>query len=81
MKARLGAMAEKFEIIGDVRGRGAMIAIELVKEGRGGGAVRARGRCGRRGCGQCCGTGRRGQHGTTGDTHADPSNCGAWERS
>jgi 4-aminobutyrate aminotransferase/(S)-3-amino-2-methylpropionate transaminase len=32
MKARLGAMAEKFEIIGDVRGRGAMIAIELVKD-------------------------------------------------
>lgn len=32
MKARLSAMAEKFEIIGDVRGRGAMIAIELVKD-------------------------------------------------
>ncbi|WP_030853124.1 4-aminobutyrate--2-oxoglutarate transaminase [Streptomyces sp. NRRL S-475] len=32
MKARLGAMAEKFDIIGDVRGRGAMIAIELVKD-------------------------------------------------
>jgi 4-aminobutyrate aminotransferase/(S)-3-amino-2-methylpropionate transaminase len=32
MKARLTAMAEKFEVIGDVRGRGAMIAIELVKD-------------------------------------------------
>jgi 4-aminobutyrate aminotransferase/(S)-3-amino-2-methylpropionate transaminase len=32
MKARLGAMAEKFDIIGDVRGRGAMIAIELVED-------------------------------------------------
>lgn len=32
MKARLGAMAEKFDIVGDVRGRGAMIAIELVKD-------------------------------------------------
>jgi 4-aminobutyrate aminotransferase/(S)-3-amino-2-methylpropionate transaminase len=32
MKSRLGAMAEKFDIIGDVRGRGAMIAIELVKD-------------------------------------------------
>lgn len=32
MKARLSAMAEKFEVIGDVRGRGAMIAIELVKD-------------------------------------------------
>ncbi|MFI1539183.1 4-aminobutyrate--2-oxoglutarate transaminase [Streptomyces anandii] len=32
MKARLGAMAEKFDIIGEVRGRGAMIAIELVKD-------------------------------------------------
>ncbi len=32
MKARLGAMAEKFDVIGDVRGRGAMIAIELVKD-------------------------------------------------
>ncbi|MER6013671.1 4-aminobutyrate--2-oxoglutarate transaminase [Streptomyces bluensis] len=32
MKPRLSAMAEKFEIIGDVRGRGAMIAIELVKD-------------------------------------------------
>ncbi|MFE6778000.1 4-aminobutyrate--2-oxoglutarate transaminase [Streptomyces sp. NPDC057702] len=33
MKARLNAMQEKFEIIGDVRGRGAMIAIELVQPG------------------------------------------------
>ncbi|NGO46512.1 4-aminobutyrate--2-oxoglutarate transaminase [Streptomyces ureilyticus] len=32
MKARLGAMQEKYEIIGDVRGRGAMMAIELVKD-------------------------------------------------
>ncbi|MCI3933397.1 4-aminobutyrate--2-oxoglutarate transaminase [Streptomyces sp. AN091965] len=32
MKARLSAMAEKFDIIGDIRGRGAMIAIELVKD-------------------------------------------------
>lgn len=32
MKARLGAMQEKYEIIGDVRGRGAMLAIELVKD-------------------------------------------------
>ncbi|MCZ9343393.1 aminotransferase class III-fold pyridoxal phosphate-dependent enzyme, partial [Streptomyces sp. TRM76130] len=29
---RLTAMAEKFDVIGDVRGRGAMIAIELVKD-------------------------------------------------
>ncbi|MFD5025933.1 4-aminobutyrate--2-oxoglutarate transaminase [Streptomyces sp. NPDC058373] len=33
MKPRLTAMQEKFDIIGDVRGRGAMIAIELVKSG------------------------------------------------
>ncbi|TJZ46260.1 4-aminobutyrate--2-oxoglutarate transaminase [Streptomyces piniterrae] len=33
MKPRLEAMAEKFDIIGEVRGRGAMIAIELVKSG------------------------------------------------
>lgn len=33
MKARLGAMAEKHAAIGEVRGRGAMIAIELVKPG------------------------------------------------
>ncbi|MEU6371307.1 4-aminobutyrate--2-oxoglutarate transaminase [Streptomyces sp. NPDC046931] len=32
MKARLTAMAEKFDVIGDVRGRGAMVAIELVKD-------------------------------------------------
>ncbi|MFI6850006.1 4-aminobutyrate--2-oxoglutarate transaminase [Kitasatospora sp. NBC_00085] len=33
MLDRLRAMQEKFDIIGDVRGRGAMIAIELVKPG------------------------------------------------
>jgi len=33
MLPRLRAMQEKFDIIGDVRGRGAMIAIELVKPG------------------------------------------------
>ncbi|GAA3166500.1 MULTISPECIES: 4-aminobutyrate--2-oxoglutarate transaminase [Streptomyces] len=33
MTARLETMAEKFDIIGEVRGRGAMIAIELVKSG------------------------------------------------
>ncbi|MET9294506.1 4-aminobutyrate--2-oxoglutarate transaminase [Streptomyces sp. NPDC003077] len=33
MKPRLSAMAEKFDIIGEVRGRGAMIAIELVRSG------------------------------------------------
>ncbi|WP_415951398.1 4-aminobutyrate--2-oxoglutarate transaminase [Streptomyces sp. KLOTTS4A1] len=32
MKSRLAAMQEKYEIIGDIRGRGAMIAIELVKD-------------------------------------------------
>lgn len=32
MKARLTAMQEKYEIIGDIRGRGAMIAVELVKD-------------------------------------------------
>jgi 4-aminobutyrate aminotransferase / (S)-3-amino-2-methylpropionate transaminase / 5-aminovalerate transaminase len=32
MKTRLTAMAEKYEVIGEVRGRGAMIAIELVKD-------------------------------------------------
>ncbi|WP_327234236.1 4-aminobutyrate--2-oxoglutarate transaminase [Streptomyces sp. NBC_01317] len=32
MKARLSAMSEKYDVIGDVRGRGAMIAIELVKD-------------------------------------------------
>ncbi|MEU7182236.1 4-aminobutyrate--2-oxoglutarate transaminase [Streptomyces celluloflavus] len=33
MKPRLAAMAEKYDIIGEVRGRGAMIAIELVQSG------------------------------------------------
>ncbi|MFB7618523.1 4-aminobutyrate--2-oxoglutarate transaminase [Kitasatospora sp. NPDC056181] len=33
MLNRLRAMQEKFEIIGEVRGRGAMIAVELVKPG------------------------------------------------
>ncbi|GAA1370854.1 4-aminobutyrate--2-oxoglutarate transaminase [Streptomyces beijiangensis] len=33
MKARLSSMQEKFDIIGDIRGRGAMIAIELVQSG------------------------------------------------
>ncbi|MGP3925174.1 4-aminobutyrate--2-oxoglutarate transaminase [Streptomyces sp. 8N616] len=33
MKARLTVLQEKFSVIGDVRGRGAMIAIELVKSG------------------------------------------------
>ncbi|RKT17858.1 4-aminobutyrate aminotransferase/(S)-3-amino-2-methylpropionate transaminase [Streptomyces sp. 1114.5] len=33
MLGRLRAMQEKFEVIGEVRGRGAMIAIELVKPG------------------------------------------------
>ncbi|WP_199552433.1 4-aminobutyrate--2-oxoglutarate transaminase [Streptomyces sp. N35] len=32
MKARLTAIQEKYEIVGDIRGRGAMIAIELVKD-------------------------------------------------
>ncbi|MFF5449675.1 4-aminobutyrate--2-oxoglutarate transaminase [Streptomyces sp. NPDC012950] len=32
MKTRLTAMQEKFPVIGDIRGRGAMIAIELVKD-------------------------------------------------
>ncbi|MEU6222848.1 4-aminobutyrate--2-oxoglutarate transaminase [Streptomyces sp. NPDC047042] len=32
MKPRLSAMAERFDVIGDVRGRGAMIAVELVKD-------------------------------------------------
>ncbi|CAM5743916.1 4-aminobutyrate--2-oxoglutarate transaminase [Streptomyces hirsutus] len=32
MKTRLTAMADKFDLIGDIRGRGAMIAIELVKD-------------------------------------------------
>ncbi|MEU2868317.1 4-aminobutyrate--2-oxoglutarate transaminase [Streptomyces olivoreticuli] len=33
MKGRLSAMQEKHDIIGDIRGRGAMIAIELVESG------------------------------------------------
>ncbi|MET8680834.1 4-aminobutyrate--2-oxoglutarate transaminase [Streptomyces sp. NPDC004647] len=33
MKPRLTAIQEKYDVIGDVRGRGAMIAIELVKSG------------------------------------------------
>ena len=32
MKPRLAALAEKFDLIGDVRGRGAMLAVELVKD-------------------------------------------------
>ncbi|MEV8343573.1 4-aminobutyrate--2-oxoglutarate transaminase [Streptomyces niveus] len=32
MKPRLKEMAEKFHVIGDVRGRGAMLALELVKD-------------------------------------------------
>ncbi|MFJ1744672.1 4-aminobutyrate--2-oxoglutarate transaminase [Streptomyces sp. NPDC088116] len=32
MKGRLSALQEKYEIIGDIRGRGAMIAVELVKD-------------------------------------------------
>ncbi|MFE9293699.1 4-aminobutyrate--2-oxoglutarate transaminase [Streptomyces niveus] len=32
MKPRLEEMAEKFHVIGDVRGRGAMLALELVKD-------------------------------------------------
>ncbi len=32
MKPRLTTLAEKYEVIGDVRGRGAMLAIELVKD-------------------------------------------------
>lgn len=32
MKARLTAIQEKYDIVGDIRGRGAMIAIELVKD-------------------------------------------------
>ncbi|WP_457033369.1 4-aminobutyrate--2-oxoglutarate transaminase [Kitasatospora sp. P5_F3] len=33
MKARLATMAEKFDVIGEIRGRGAMIAVELIKPG------------------------------------------------
>ncbi|MEW2545697.1 4-aminobutyrate--2-oxoglutarate transaminase [Streptomyces sp. NPDC047002] len=32
MKGRLSAMAGKYDVIGDVRGRGAMIAVELVED-------------------------------------------------
>nr|WSZ98779.1 4-aminobutyrate--2-oxoglutarate transaminase [Streptomyces sp. NBC_00857] len=32
MKGRLSALQEKYDIIGDIRGRGAMIAVELVKD-------------------------------------------------
>jgi 4-aminobutyrate aminotransferase/(S)-3-amino-2-methylpropionate transaminase len=35
MLSRLRALAEKYEVIGDVRGRGAMIAVELVRPGGG----------------------------------------------
>ena len=33
MKPRLQAIADKFDIVGDVRGRGAMLAVELVEPG------------------------------------------------
>jgi 4-aminobutyrate aminotransferase/(S)-3-amino-2-methylpropionate transaminase len=33
MTARLGEMAERYDVIGEIRGRGAMIAVELVKPG------------------------------------------------
>jgi 4-aminobutyrate aminotransferase/(S)-3-amino-2-methylpropionate transaminase len=33
MMARLGALAEKYDAVGDVRGRGAMLALELVEPG------------------------------------------------
>jgi 4-aminobutyrate aminotransferase/(S)-3-amino-2-methylpropionate transaminase len=33
MRPRLAALAEKFPAIGDVRGRGAMLAVELVEPG------------------------------------------------
>ncbi|MGI3224276.1 4-aminobutyrate--2-oxoglutarate transaminase [Streptomyces sp. GTA36] len=32
MKPRLAAMRDRFDVVGDVRGRGAMLAIELVKD-------------------------------------------------
>jgi 4-aminobutyrate aminotransferase/(S)-3-amino-2-methylpropionate transaminase len=32
MMPRLQALADKYEVVGDVRGRGAMIAVELVTE-------------------------------------------------
>lgn len=34
MLGRLNAFADKFDVVGDVRGRGAMVAIELVKDGK-----------------------------------------------
>ncbi len=34
MLDRLRTLADKYEVIGDVRGRGAMVAIELVKDGK-----------------------------------------------
>jgi 4-aminobutyrate aminotransferase/(S)-3-amino-2-methylpropionate transaminase len=33
MRPRLSALAEKYDAVGDVRGRGAMLAIELVQPG------------------------------------------------
>src|SRR5437899_516744 len=33
MRPRLAALAEKYDVIGDVRGRGAMLAVELVESG------------------------------------------------
>jgi 4-aminobutyrate aminotransferase/(S)-3-amino-2-methylpropionate transaminase len=33
MRPRLSALAEKYDVVGDVRGRGAMLAIELVQPG------------------------------------------------
>ncbi|HJE59172.1 MAG TPA: 4-aminobutyrate--2-oxoglutarate transaminase [Nocardiopsis listeri] len=34
MLGRLNTLAQKFDVVGDVRGRGAMIAVELVKDGK-----------------------------------------------